>query len=318
MTRPAVFTVVIGLCVATTGLWLGSKQPEPDHRVVSIAVSSSGQWIAAGTRTGSITVLDRDNPGTLRRMHDDAGVLNDLQFNPDERRLTIANRGLAVASVASLSPLRSLRSDDRNYGTIRFSSDGRRLLTTTGAATIEVFDADSGELQLKICCSTIGGDAAFSPDGSMIVTAGHWPALWGARSGQLIRRLTGDREFLTFLSIAFDLVRGWVLMGSQDGRIYTWDLRTGQRAATSSGHSGYVDTIAVLKDSPRIAYASRGGPVRLWNPNTGMETTTRAMTTSSNLVAGAQPHSILLGTDTGFVELWDTAEETMSRRYDLR
>jgi WD40 repeat protein len=232
--------------------------------------------------------------------------------------LAVANRGLTAYSVGGLNRLRSLRSDDRNYGTIRFSTDGRSLLTTTGVATIEVFDADSGELQLKICCSTIGGEGAFSPDGTLIVTAGHWPALWDARSGKLIRRLTGDREFLTFLPIAFDPVRGWVLMGSQDGRIYAWDLRTGQRAATSPGHAGYVDSIAVLNDSPWIAYASRRGPVRLWNPDSGTERAPRAMTASSNLLAGAQPHSILFGTDTGFVELWDTAEETMSRRYDLR
>jgi len=223
-----------------------------------------------------------------------------------------------MASVASLRPLRSVRSDDRNYGTIRFSADGRSLLTTTGIATIEVFDADSGELQLKICCSTIGGEAALSPDGTLIVTAGHWPALWDARSGKLIRRLTGDREFLTFLPIAFDPVRGWVLMGSQDGRVYAWDPRTGQRVATSPGHAGYVDTIAVPKDSPWIAYASRGGPVRLWNPNSGIERAPRAMTASSNLVAGTQPRSIVFGTEAGFVELWDNAEETMSGRYDLR
>jgi WD40 repeat protein len=253
VTRPAAFAVVVGLFIATTGLWLGTKPRATDHRVVFIAVSSSGRWIAAGIRTGSIAVLDRDNPGTLQRIRDGAGLLNDLQFSPDQRLLAVANRGLTAYSVGGLNRLRSLRSDDRNYGTIRFSTDGRSLLTTTGVATIEVFDADSGELQLKICCSTIGGEGAFSPDGTLIVTAGHWPALWDARSGKLIRRLTGDREFLTFLPIAFDPVRGWVLMGSQDGRIYAWDLRTGQRAATSPGHAGYVDSIAVLNDSPWIA-----------------------------------------------------------------
>jgi len=241
-------------------------------------------------------------------MHNDAGVLNDLQFSPDERLLDVANRSLTAYFVGGNRP-RSVRSDDLNYGTIRFSADGRRLLTTTGAATIEAFDVDSGELQLEICCSTIGGEAAFSPDGSLIVTAGHWPAFWDARSGQLIRRLTSDREFLTFLPIAFDPRRGWVLMGSQDGRVYAWDLRTGQRAAASPGHTGYVDTIAVLKDSPWIAYASRGGPLRFWNPDSGIERALGATTASSNLVAGAQPHSILFGTDRGFVELWDTTEE---------
>jgi WD40 repeat protein len=281
-------------------------------------VSASGRWIAGGTRTGSIAVLDRDNPGILQRISDDAGVLNDLQFSPDERWLAVANRGLTAYSVADLSRPRSVRSDDRNYGTVRFSSDGRRLLTITGSATIELLNADSGKLELTVCCSTIGGEAAFSPDGSMIVTAGHWPAFWDSRSGKLIRRLTRDREFLTFLSIAFDPIRGGVVMGCQDGRVYAWDLQTGQRAAMSPGHAGYVDSLAVLSDSPWIAYASQRGQVRLWNPDSATERATRAMTASSNLVAGTRPHSILFGTEAGFVELWDTADEKMSSRFDLR
>ena len=318
MTRPAAFAVVVGLCVATTGLWLGTRRREPDRRIVSLSVSASGRWIAGGTHIGSITVLDRDNPGTPQRIRDDVGVLNDLQFSPDEQLLAVANRGLNAYPVGGLNRPHSLRSDHRNYGTVRFSSDGRRLLTTTGAATIEVLDTDFGDLKVKVCCSTIGGEAAFSPDGSMIVTAGHWPALWDARSGKVVRRLTEDREFLTFLPIAFDPMRGWVLMGSQDGRVYCWDMHTGQRTATSQGHAGYVESIAVLKDSIWIAYAALGGPVRLWDPESGEERMLGTITATSNLIAGTQPHSILFGTATGFVELWDTNEQKQSQQYDLR
>jgi WD40 repeat protein len=315
VTRPAGIAVVVALSSVGIGLWFGAgRHSEPDRRIVSIAVSSSGRWIAAGTHTGSIALLDLGN-GSLQRISAGSGDLNDLQFSPDERFLAIANRNLSVASLGSLQ---RLRSDDRNYGTIRFSSDGGRLLTITGSGTIEVLDAKSGELQLQICCSTIYGETAFSPDGTMIVTAGHWPALWDARSGKLVRRLTGDREFETFRPIAFDPVRGWVVMGSQDGRVYAWDLRTGQRAATSKGHPAYVDSIAVLKDSPWIAYATLGGPVRLWNPDNGMERFPENMTATSNLIAGTRPHSILFGTAAGSVELWDTAAEIMLQRFDAR
>jgi WD40 repeat protein len=317
--RPAVFAAVIAMGLAGIGLWLGAgRDREPDRRIVSIAVSSSGRWIAAGTRTGSVTILDQNNTGSLQRIRAGSGELNDLQFSPDERSLATANGSLTMYSVEGGSLLRTLRSDDRNYGTVRFSSDGKRLLTITGSATIEVLDVDSGVIQLTICCSTIYGDTAFSPDGSMIVTAGHWPAFWDAKSGRLLRRLTRDREFETFRPIAFDTSRGWVLMGSQDGRVYAWDLRTGQRTVTSAGHAGYVDSIAVPKDSRWIAYATLGGPVRLWNPDSGTERMSGLAIASSNLVTGSQPHSLLFGTDTGFVELWDAAEQKVSRRYDLR
>jgi len=304
--------------VAGLALWLGSRPRERDHRIVSVAVSSSGRWIAAGTRAGSITVLDRTSPNNLPRLLASAGDLNDLQFSPDERSLAIANRNLSTYDVKGLTLLRTQRGDGRNYGTARFSADGRRLLTITGAATIEVMDANSGEKQTSVCCSTIYGETGFDPDGTMIVTAGHWPALWDARSGKLVRRLTGDREFETFGPIAFDPVRGWILMGSQDGRVYSWDLRTGQRAATSSGRAGYVDGIATFRDSPWIAYGTRGGPIRLWNPDNGEERQVAGTAATSNLVAGVEPNSVVFGTEAGFVELWDIASSKLSQRYDLR
>jgi WD40 repeat protein len=316
--RPVVFAAAFGITFVGIGLWFAAgRNPEPDRRIISIAVSSNGRWIAAGTRAGSITVFDRDFPGRSRRIQAGSSELNDLQFSPDERLLAIANRGLSVHSVETQSQARILRSDDRNYGTARFSSDGRRLLTITGAATVEVLDPNSGALQLTICCSTIYGETTFSPDGTMIVTAGHWPAFWDTRSGKLLRRLTGDREFQTFRPIAFDPMRSWVLMGSQDGRVYCWEVSTGRRTATSRGHSGYVDSIAVPKDSPWIAYSAFGGAVRLWNPDSQVERLL-GPTTASNLVAGKQPHSILLGTQTGFVEIWDTDKQQISQQYDLR
>ncbi len=81
---------------------------------------------------------------------------------------------------------------------------------------------------------------------------------------------------------------------------------------------GYVDTIAVPKDSPWIAYATFGGAVRLWNPDSGTEHLLGHGRATSNLVSGAPSHSVLFGTDAGFVELWDAAEEKISQRYDLR
>jgi WD40 repeat protein len=254
----------------------------------------------------------------LPRLHASTGELNDLQFSPDERSLAIANLNLTVYTVKDLTLLGTLRGDGRNYGTARFSADGRRLLTTTGAATIEVMDANSGETQTNICCSTIYGEAGFDPDGTMIVTAGHWPALWDARSGKLVRRLTRDREFEAFGPIAFDPVRGWIFMGSQDGRVYSWDLRTGQRTAISSGRAGYVDSTAAFGASPWIGYGTPGGPIRLWNPDNGEERQLAGAAATSNLVAGAEPNSVFFGTEAGFVELWDIASSKLSQRYDLR
>ena len=81
-------------------------------------------------------------------------------------------------------------------------------------------------------------------------------------------RLTKDRQFHAFGPIAFDQAHGTILMGSQDGRVYCWDLTTRQLTAMSPAHAEYVNTI-VVSSTGLVAYAGFGGTVRLWNPRTG-------------------------------------------------
>ena len=171
-------------------------------------------------------------------------------------------------------------------------------MVVTGAGTIELLDARSGATRLTICCSTVYGEVAFTPDERSIVNAGHWPGLWDSRSGQLIARLTKDRQFHAFGPIAFDLPHSAVLMGSQDGRVYCWDLTTRQLAAMSPAHPEYVNTIAV-SSTGLVAYAGFGGIVRLWNPRTGEERSLTAAHPTSNLALGPNGASIMFGTAEG-------------------
>jgi WD40 repeat protein len=111
-------------------------------------------------------------------------------------------------------------------------------------------------------------------------------------------RLTKDRQFHAFGPIAFDQARGTILMGSQDGRVYCWDLTTWQLTALSPAHSEYVNTI-VVSSTGLVAYAGFGGTVRLWNPRTGQERSLTAAHPTSNLVLGPDGASIVFGTADG-------------------
>jgi hypothetical protein len=55
----------------------------------------------------------------------------------------------------------------------------------------------------------------------------------GSSSGRLIATVTANREISTFHPITFDISRDAILIGSQDARVYAWDLKTKQRIAVS-------------------------------------------------------------------------------------
>jgi WD40 repeat protein len=310
--------VAVSLCVVFLCAWIvfiGSKNPPVDRRVSNVALSSSGRWLAVGTAQGKVTVWDQtrltrpDVPQQVAFAH---GSLNDLHFSPDEHVLAIASEDLGIYTPATSAAPRLLRSDHANYGSARFSLDGQVLLVIIGNALIETIDANSGAVRLKVCCSSIYGDAVFSPDGQEIVNAGHWPRLWDARSGRLIATLTTNREFYAFRPITFDTSRDAILMGSQDGRVYAWDLKTRQRISVSPPQPAYVDAVAVSTNG-WVFFAGFGRDVQIWNPDTGQRRSLPAARPTSNLVLGPDGTSIIFGTADGTIEYWDLRTEQRLR-----
>ena len=115
-----------------------------DSRIVSVAVSRSGSWLAAGTAAGRIAIRRLGGVPRPIQIRSGNGALNDLRFSPDERWLAIANRGLTLLRMDNPNAPLVLRDDGRNYGTVSFSPDGKTILTITGSGTIEALDASTG------------------------------------------------------------------------------------------------------------------------------------------------------------------------------
>ncbi len=311
--KPAVWAV--SLCAVFLFAWIvfiGSKNPPADQRVSNLARSASGKLLAAGTAQGKIAVWDQTRPDTSQQIVFSHGSLNDLRFSPDEHVLAIASDDLGTYDLTKSTDPRLLRSDHEHYGSVRFSQDGQTLLVITAASLMETIDTQSGALRLKICCSSYYGEVVFTPDGQTIANAGHWPRLWDARSGQLVAPLAANREIGTLRPIAFDPGRDAILMGSQDGRVYVWDLKTKQRIAVSPPQPAYVDTIAVLPDG-WIVFAGFGREVQLWNPDIGERRSLSGARPTSNLVLGPEGASIIFGTADGAIDYWDLTTERRVR-----
>ncbi len=268
---------------------------------------ASGKWIAGGTSEGLIHVWGLDDLTLPSKIIQSNGKLNDLRFSPTGQNLAIANRNITLVTLPNTHEQHVIRNDGANYGSVRFSSDGRSLLTVSGIGRVTMMSLASGAVRSIHCCTSIWGDVVFTPDEAGYFGLDIGPALWDLRVDALAGRLTENRKIMTLGPIGLD-ASGSVFMGSQDGRVYQWDLATRRLLRTSPPQSGYVRTIAVLGGSGWIAYAAEDGPVHLWSPQTAASQTVPSARPTSNLVYDDAKKRTALGTVSRQVEFWDLIE----------
>ncbi len=111
--------------------------------------------------------------------------------------------------------------------------------------------------------------AAFSPDGSLLVTASidGSAILWDSRSGQVVHRLTGYLGMV--YSAAFSPDGSLLVTNSDDKSAILWDSCSGQVVHWLKGHSEEVRSAVFSPDGSLLATASGDGSAILWDSLSG-------------------------------------------------
>jgi WD40 repeat protein len=111
------------------------------------------------------------------------------------------------------------------------------------------------------------GCAAFSPDGTRIVTAcsGNTARLWDVATGRQIALFRHDNGVVRAV---FSLDGTRIVTASDDHTARLWDVATGQQLALFQ-HDNDVADAAFSPDGSRIVTASMDDTVRLWDTATG-------------------------------------------------
>jgi len=113
--------------------------------------------------------------------------------------------------------------------------------------------------------------AAFSPDGSRIVTAS-WDCtarVWDASRGTEIASLRGHENWVNSAAFSPDGLR--IVTASRDGTARVWDASRGTEVALLPGHGGGVSSASYSPDGLRIVTVSRDGTARVWDAGCGTE-----------------------------------------------
>jgi WD40 repeat protein/serine/threonine protein kinase len=157
-----------------------------------------------------------------------------------------------------------------NPGAVRFSPDGRSLVTYDIEARVQVWDAATGrERYAALEHARRCFDAQFSRDGRLLATAAqdNYCRIWDVATGRPLAPPLEHPDWV--MRVVFSPDGRQVLTACRDGMAKLWDWRTGQLACPPLQHEHEVMAVAFTPDGRWILTGSDDGAMRVWERRTG-------------------------------------------------
>ena len=192
---------VVSLKLTTTAedAVLAATERVSHFEVTALAVSPDGSIVAVGTSIGQVKLYRARTGELLRLLDDQPAKLADKKTPGNWKPLA-----RAMGSVESLafSPDGSLLamcgSSFPDYSRI-FDKSERLDERSTGPGRLKIWDVQTGRLVHDLVGHSVASAVSFSPDGSLLASAGSWLSdaetgtgvvVWNARAGTKLRTIS--------------------------------------------------------------------------------------------------------------------------------
>ncbi|MFZ4775271.1 MAG: AAA family ATPase [Terrimicrobiaceae bacterium] len=275
----------IQLCDVGTGKPKGERI-SIGTAVLDIGFSPDGASFAAGLLDGTVKVWETKSGRLLLAAEPCGEAAESVTFNPAGNLLLVAYAdGIAriFDPAQGTQPVVVFEGHTGPLTQAAFSPDGKRVVTSSSDGTSRIWPVGGGEPLLTIPAGGFVQSAAFTPDGTGLLTLSQFPSqessiitgtlrLWDVSTGkELLTPLTSTSPACDF---AFDAQGRWLLAGSADGVAAITGLKVGESPALWAELPVAVRTIAnagpdrvaflvVEKDSSTFGLVARDGQL-IW------------------------------------------------------
>ncbi|EKM61838.1 uncharacterized protein PHACADRAFT_135777 [Phanerochaete carnosa HHB-10118-sp] len=252
---------------AGTGVCLTTLTAHQD-RVLSIAVSPNGLWMASSTES-LVCLWSLEAPGEVRQAF--AGHTKDVTsvaHSRDGTRIvsgSLREHSACLWDVATGKLLREFVGHSDDVFSTAFSLDNSRIATGSRDGTVIIWDVGTGA-SLATFMGHHGWirSIAFSPNGDRVASGSDNRRLlvWSIEGGELLQLFEEHTDWVW--SVAF-APGGDVIISSDDKNMRLWDIETGACLLVLNPDTWY-HTIPLSPDGSGVLVDNGERLVELWAP----------------------------------------------------
>jgi WD40 repeat protein/transcriptional regulator with XRE-family HTH domain len=280
---------------------------------LAVAISSTGQYWAMGSKQGEVRVW-REAGQTLHlawQAHTD--MVWTLAFSPDERMLASGSfdGSIKLWEVASGALLWS-GWHTKGITCLAFAPDGGLLASGGHEGTVRLWDPKLGTPLQDVPHPGAVFSLAWSLDGRRLASGDFAGTIriWQMQqtgSATCVQTLLGHSNWVRGLAFAPDGSR--LASASWDGSVKLWELASGRCLQTLEGHTERVQALAWSADGGTLASGSFDHTIRLWDGQEGRSRVVLQGHSAEVYDLAFTPDSrhLLSGSEDGTLRLWEMA-----------
>ena len=241
------------------------------HRggVLSVLFSQDGKEPYSGSDDGTVKVWPltfAESTNLLRHSQ----WLNDVAFSPEGTLLAVADhyaRSTILWDLPTRTRIGQFQHTTNSIGlSIAFSPDGKFLAAAGQDTVAQVWNVSERKMIWEFPKAKGGGDPTIAIHPSKPILAVAWKDVrfWNLQNGSQIHLLTEPLD-QHVQSVAFSPNGKWIALGMRSGRVYLWNLISGQQSQVFEEHSDSVLALRFSHDSNLLVSGSKDNRIALYD-----------------------------------------------------
>ena len=289
--------------------------------VNSVCWSGDGKRIASGSSDNTVRIWDAATGQNLLELKGHTDSVKSVSWSSDSTRLASGSEDSTVRIWDAATGRNLLEINCRTNSqilkrftsgvlSVSWSSDGKRIASSSWDNTVRIWDAATGKnlLELKRSPNDVS-NVSWSGDGTRITTGDgdSMVRIWDAATGKNLLELKGHTWKVNCVCWSGDGKR--IASGSWDNTVRIWDATSGQSLLELKGHMKPLRSVCWSGDDKRVASGSEDSTVRIWDAATGQNLLElKGHTDKVNSVSwSGDGRQVASGSHDKTVCIWDTA-----------